>query len=239
MLRGITKVEERENPVPWVVYEAIYTPQPDPRYPQFTPADVRVRLGAQARYEIALQKHINAQQNVTCHAAMTQGTCSPQPASADVAEFDPNQEAGPAAPHTTGCAAIETTSEQDRLRQNPNASVVGFPERFLFDADSSTMGADASTLASAVAKRMAADPGIECVGVIGQIGNGESATLAEARARGVKALLVSLGVDKSRLTTIALTTHVYGPASNPQPTSSSDRRVSLSVLLKSGAAAKQ
>ena len=239
MLRGITKVEERENPVPWVVYEAIYTPQPDPQYPQFTPADVRVRLGAQARYELALQKHINAQQSVTCHAQMTAGTCSPQPATADVVEFDPDHAAMAETAHTTGCAAIETTSEQDRLSQNPDAAVTSFPERFLFDADSSNVSSDAAALASAVAKRMAADAGIECVGVIGQIGNGEAVTLAEARARAVKALLVSLGVDKSRLTTIALTTHVYGPASNPQPTSASDRRVSLSVLLKSGAAPKQ
>ena len=49
---------------------------PDPQYPQFTPADVRVRLGAQARYELALQKHMNAQQSVTCHAQMTPGTCT-------------------------------------------------------------------------------------------------------------------------------------------------------------------
>jgi outer membrane protein OmpA-like peptidoglycan-associated protein len=87
-----------------------------------------------------------------------------------------------------------------------------------------------------VAKRLAADPSVECVGLVGQITNGEPPALAEQRARAVRGLLVSLGVDKSRLTTIAVTESVYGAAAKPQAAEANNRRVSLSVLLKTAPA---
>ncbi|HEY5373939.1 MAG TPA: hypothetical protein VIK01_09630 [Polyangiaceae bacterium] len=237
-LRGITKVEEREMPVPWVVYEAIYTPQRNPQYPQFTPADVRVRLGAQAQYEQALKKHFNAQTDVTCHSEVTAGSCVPGDVKADVVEFDATHAEALEATHAKGCAAIESVSDQERLSQSRQASVV-ISERFSFADGSSALAPEATDTGNAIAKRLAADASIECVGLVGQITNGEPPALAEARARAVRGLLVSLGVDKSRLTTIAVTESVYGAAAKPQAAEANNRRVSLSVLLKTGAPAGQ
>lgn len=233
-LRSITKVEEREMPVPWVVYEAIFTPQSNPQYPQFTPAEVRVRLGAQAQYEQALKKHFNAQADVTCHEVITAGSCVPGDVKADVVEFDPAHAQALEATHAKGCAAIESVSDQERLSQASQASVV-ISERFSFADGSAALAPEATDTGNAVAKRLAADPSIECVGLVGQITNGESPALAEQRARAVRGLLVSLGVDKSRLTTIAVTESVYGAAAKPQAAEANNRRVSLSVLLKTAA----
>ncbi len=80
---------------------------------------------------------------------------------------------------------------------------------------------------------MAADPSLECLGVVGQTGPGEPISLAEARARAVKQLLISLGVDSRRLLTIAANSSVYGTSSNPAPAVDPEsRRVSLRVLLQ-------
>jgi outer membrane protein OmpA-like peptidoglycan-associated protein len=236
VLSGLTKVEEREMPMPWVVYEGVYTPQNNAQYPQFAPPEVRLRFGAPAASEQALKAQLSAQAAVPCHAPMTQGACMPGAVVADVLPFDPARATTSAATHVTGCAAIEAASEQDRLNQSYEPSTA-IPERFVFDEGSATPGPGAKDTASALAKRLTADQSLECVGVVGQISGGESASLAEGRARAIKALLESLGVDKGRLMTIAVTAKVFGPSSNPQPPDPSNRRVSLKVLLGAGAAA--
>src|SRR5205809_247906 len=82
-LRSVTKVEEREMPMPYVVYEAIYSPQPDVAHPQFTPNDVVMRFGTPAVHEFALVDHLRQQQEVACHAAAAPVTCLPEKAIAD------------------------------------------------------------------------------------------------------------------------------------------------------------
>jgi outer membrane protein OmpA-like peptidoglycan-associated protein len=233
VLSTLTKVEEREMPLPWVVYEGVYTPQTNGQFPSVAPAEIRMRFGAPARQELALKTQLSAQAAVPCHAPMTPDSCVPGAVVADVQPFDPARAAP--APHVTGCAAIDAASEQDRLNQSyaPSATV---PERFQFSAGSATPGAGASATVNSIAKRLAADPTLECLAVVGQISSGEAVGLAEARARAIKALLEAAGVDKSRLVTIAVTARVYGPASNPLPADPEDRRVSLKVLLGSGAA---
>jgi outer membrane protein OmpA-like peptidoglycan-associated protein len=235
VLSGLTKVEEREMPMPWVVYEGVYTPQNNAQYPQFAPPEVRVRFGAPAASEQALKAQLSAQAAVPCHAPMTPGACMPGAVVAEVVPFDPARSAPSTATHVTGCAAIEAASEQDRLNQSyePSAAI---PERFVFDEGSSTPGPSAKDMASSIAKRLTQDQSLECVGVVGQISSGESASLAESRAHAIKALLESFGVDKGRLMTIAVTAKVFGPSSNPQPPDPSNRRVSLKVLLGAGAA---
>ncbi len=231
-------MEDRDLPIPYVVYEAIYTPQPNAQYPQYTPAEVRMRFGAPGQYEFQLQDHLKAQATVTCQSPVAQGTCIPDRIVANVVPFDPDHAAQQPAPHATGCAAIEAASEQDRLSQSRNATVV-IPERFVFAADSSALAPEATTTAGEVAKRMLADPSLECVGLVGQIAPGESASLAEARAHGVKELLVSMGVDRGRLLTIAETANVFGPGAKPLDNEPNTRRVSLSVLLKTAPAPAQ
>ena len=232
VLSGLTKVEEREMPMPWVVYEGVYTPQNNGRFPSVAPAEIRMRFGAPAAQELALKTQLNAQAAVPCHAPMTPGSCVPGAVVADVQPFDPMR--ATAAPHVAGCAAIDATSEQDRLNQSYTPSA-GIPEHFQFSEGSATPDASASTTVNAIAKRIMEDPTLECVAVVGQISSGEPVALAESRARAIKTLLESAGVDKSRLMTIAVTARLYGPASNPLPANAADRRVSLKVLLGSGA----
>ncbi len=233
VLSSLTKVEEREMPMPWVVYEAVYTPQNNAQFPSLAPAEVRMKFGAQAAQEYALKTQIGAQAAVPCHAPMTPGSCVPGAVVADVQPFDPARAAAP--PRVTGCAAIDSASEQDRLNQS-YAPSAGIPERFLFSEGSATPDAAATATVNAIAKRIMEDPTLECVGIVGQVGAGEPVPLAESRARAIKSLLEAAGVDKGRLMTIAITTHVYGPASNPLPANAEDRRVSLKVLLGTGAA---
>jgi outer membrane protein OmpA-like peptidoglycan-associated protein len=230
-LRALTKVEDRELPIPYVVYEAIYTPQPNAEHTNYTPAEVRLRFGAPAQFEFALQDHLKAQPLVECQSPVAQGSCVPEGIVANVVPFDPDRAVVAVPPHATGCAAIEAASEQDRVNQSRNTGVV-ISERFVFGADSSALAPEATTTANAVAKRMLADPSLECVGLVGQIAPGEANQLAEARAHAIKELLVSMGVNRSRLLTISVTANVFGPGAKPLSDEPDIRRVSLSVLLK-------
>ncbi len=234
LLGALTKVEERELPMPWVVYEAVYTPQNNVSSPHFAPAEVRLRFGAPAKNEVSLKNHLQAQAAVPCHAPLTPGTCLPGAVVADVAPFDSERVTSSDAPRSTGCAAIEAAVEQDRLNQAYEPSDV-IPERFTFQQGSAELGPKASEAAGAVAQRMTADSNLDCVGLVGQISSGEPVALAHARARAVKALLESLGVAKGRLMTLAVTSRAFGPASNPQPADSDNRRVTLTVVLGSSA----
>jgi outer membrane protein OmpA-like peptidoglycan-associated protein len=234
-LRSLTKVEDRELPIPYVVYEAIYTPQANTQFPNYTPAEARQRFGAPGQYEFALQDHLKAQASVTCQSPVAQGSCVPEGIVANVTPFNPDTAQVAAAPHATGCAAIEAASEQDRLDRS-RSTVVVLPERFAFANDSSALSPEATATATAIAKQMQADPSLECIGVVGQTAPGESPSMAEARAHGVKELLVSLGVDRSRLLTIAMTASVYGAGVSPEDAHEDTRRVMLKVLLKTAPA---
>ena len=218
--------------MPYVVYEAVYLPLLNAQYPGYAPSELRLRFGAPAQYELALRDHLKAQSTVSCQSPVTQGSCVPAGLVANVVPFDAERVAIAPPPRATGCAAIEAASEQDRVNQSRDARVV-MPERFLFDADSSALSPETTTTASAVAKQLQADPTLECVGVVGQTTPGESASLAEARAHTVKELLISMGVARGRLLTIALTASVFGPGARAQDAEPEKRRVSLSVLLKS------
>lgn len=236
-LRDLRKVEDRELPIPYVVYEAIYAPESNAQYPSNTPAEVRMRFGAPARLEFALIDHLKTQATVACQSQVAQGSCISDAVVASVVPFDPDRVA-PAPPvRASGCAAIEASSEQDRLSQSRNSAGASIAERFVFGVDSSSLSPDATATASVVAKELTADPTLECIGLVGQIAPGESPSLAEARARAIKALLVSLGVERGRLLTIAATANVFGPVARPLDSDSTNRKVSLTVLLRTAPAA--
>ncbi len=230
-LRNARKVEDHEMPIPYVVYQAIYSPQHNAEYPQFTPADVLLRFTTPAKNEDALDAHLRSQQVVDCHAESTPGTCLPKEVIANVAPFDPEHAPVAAAPRIVGCAAIDAASEQDRLAASRSK---GTPvtQRFAFDEGSSSLSPEATPSATEVAALLRDNPNIECLGVVGQSSPGESPSIADARARAVKQLLVSLGVEGKRLTTIAATGRAYGPSSERDAPDSESRRVTLSVLLE-------
>ena len=89
-LRALTKVEDRELPIPYVVYEGIYTPQVNPQFPNYTPAEVRQRFGTPAQHEFELQDYLNAQKSVTCQSPVAQGSCIPEGLTVNVPPFDPD-----------------------------------------------------------------------------------------------------------------------------------------------------
>lgn len=229
-LQAVTKVEEREMPMPYVVYEAIYAPQRNPEYPQFTPNDVVMRFGTPAVHEYALVNHLKQQQEVACRSPAAPVNCLPETATADVVPFDVEHAPAAAPPSIVGCAAIDAASEQDRIARTRTESSP-LQEHFTFGAGSAAISPDAANSARDVAKRMADDPGLECLGLVGQTTPGEPLSLAEARARAVKQLLVSLGVDSRRLLTIAANASVASTGARPAIDPES-RRVSLRVMLQ-------
>jgi outer membrane protein OmpA-like peptidoglycan-associated protein len=214
------------------VYEAIYSPQPNAKYPQFTPADLRLRFGTPAIHEFALVDHLKPQQLVACRAAAAPETCLPQELTADVLPFDAEKAAPTAGASIVGCAAIDSTGEQDRLaRTRSEGSTI--EERFSFGEGSASISPEATESARDVAKRMADEPSLECLGLVGQTAPGEPISLAEARARAVKQLLISLGVDSRRLLTIAANASMRGPSTaTTSDVARESRRVSLRVLLQ-------
>jgi len=219
-------------PMPYVVYEAVYTPQSNPEYPQFTPGDLHLRFGTPALHEFALLDHLKQQQLVACRSAAAPSSCLPEDVTADVVAFDAEHAPPPAAPSVVGCAAIDAASEQDRLaRTRTEPSTIN--ERFTFGEGSAAVSPDATSGAREFAKRMNDDSSLECVGLVGQTTPGEPLSLAEARARAVKQLLVSLGVDSRRLLTIAANANVSVPG--PKAVEPEARRVSLRVLLQTSA----
>jgi outer membrane protein OmpA-like peptidoglycan-associated protein len=230
-LSDLRKVEEREMPIPWVVYEATYSPQANAEYPNFMPIEARLRFGVQAKNEYALVDHLKPQALVSCHAASTPGSCLPRDLVADVVPFDADKAEAAAPPRITGCAAIDAASEQDRLAKS-RAEGTAISERFSFGEGSTALAPEATTDGTAIAKRMADDPSLECVGLVGQASPGESPSLAEGRARAVKRLLISLGVDSTRLQAIGATASVYGAGSASTVPAAEQRRVSVSVLLR-------
>jgi hypothetical protein len=231
-LRNLQKIEDRSLPIPYVVYEAIYTPDKNPNFPSYTPPEIRLHFGARAQYELALTDHLQRQSSVECHLPVVSGACPSEVLVASVVPFDSEGAAAPTAPTAVGCAAIESASSQDSVRQARSGSAT-IPERFTFSNGSAALAAEDSAAAQAVAERLKADPTIQCVGIVGQISYGEPVSLAEARARMVKEQLISLGVDGSRLLTIAATTSVFGPGAKPQDADTKTQSVSLKVLLQS------
>ena len=231
-LHVLTKVEERELPMPYVVYEAIYAPQANAEEPQFTPSELRMRFGTRAVHELALVDHLKQQPLVACHAAVAPVTCVPGDLTADVVPFDSEHAPPPAVASIVGCAAIDAASEQERLARTRIESAP-ISERFTFPEGSAALSPDATNSARDVAKHMTEDPGLECLGLVGQTTPGEPVALAEARARAVKQLLISLGVDSRRLLTIAANARVASSGTQAQPAIDPEsRRVSLRVMLQ-------
>jgi len=232
-LHGLTKIEERELPIAYVTYEAIYVPQPNEAHPQFTPSELRLQFGTPAAHEFALVDHLKQQQEVACRAAVANESCLPEQVTADVLPFDAEHAPALAPPSIVGCAAIDAASEQDRLARTRSEGGK-IEEYFTFGAGSATISPDATNSARDVAKRMADEPNLECVGIVGQTAAGEPLSLAEARARAVKQLLVSLGVDSRRLLTIAANANVAA-SKTATPIDPDTRRASLRVLLETNA----
>lgn len=229
----LTKVEDRELPVPHVVYEARYRPVPNASAPNYAPPETTRRFWVASQYELDLRDHLRQNQLVSCALPpVPAGSCADERVMVNVPEFDVAlAEQRQRAPKVEGCAKIETASEQDRLALGQRAKH-RITETMSFEANSAELSPEAQESVRAVAERLKSTPEIECVGVVGQVTTGEPMTLAAERARNVRDLLVSLGVPRERLLTTIATTSVFGPGAKPAEADPTHRKVGLSVLLE-------
>lgn len=235
-LVSITKVEDKEFPIPHVVLEAAYRPLPNAASPNHSPAPVLERTMVKSQYEFALTDHLNAHKRAACSLPQApSGSCAPSKVKVAIPAFDiAAADRVAQAPTVSGCAQIESSSTQDRVRLAQHTqSVVG--QRFTFAEGSAELSPEANATAKEVAALLNAKPGIECLGVVGQIAAGESPGLADRRAAAVRDLLATHGVPLSRLLTIGATAKVFGSGSKPAEADPADRRVGLSVLLERAA----
>jgi outer membrane protein OmpA-like peptidoglycan-associated protein len=232
-LASITKVADKEFPIPHVVLEAVYRPIQNPSYPTYTPGALAQQSMVKSQYELALYDYLEAHPRVPCAAQPPpNGACSAPQVAISLPAFDPEAAArANPAPPVTGCAQIEATSAQDQVRQGQQTFTV-VSQRITFPESSAQLPPDADALAGEVAKLLAAKPAIECLGIVGQIAQGESPALAEQRAKAVRDLLGAHGVSSTRLLTIGATARVFGQGARPGEADPTERRVSFSVLLE-------
>lgn len=232
-LASVNKVEDGEFPVPHVVLEATYRPLQNAQYPSYTPGALSERSWAKARDELALYDYLETHPRVACRAeAPPHGACVAGKVALSLPPFDAAAAArNSPAPPVTGCAQIEATSTQDKLRGGQTTTTF-VAQKLAFAENSSELPADADALTGEIAKLLQEKPGIECLGIVGQIASGERPALAEERAKAVRGLLGAHGVALSRLLTIGATAKVFGNGSRPAEADPNDRRVSFSVLLE-------
>ncbi len=231
-LVSVTKVEDREFPIPYVVMEAVYRPIADPNHPTVTPGAIAVRSDARGEFELPLYDYLEAHPRVACRTEEGQnGACASGKIAVSLAPFDPTTVKANGPAPITGCAQIEATSAQDKL-QGGQKTRTFVAQRIAFASNSSELPPTADALAAEVATVLREKPGIECLGIVGQIASGEAPGLAEQRAKAVRDLLGAHGVSLTRLLTIGATAKVFGNGSRPADAAPADRRVGFSVLLE-------
>jgi outer membrane protein OmpA-like peptidoglycan-associated protein len=213
----------------------VYRPLQNAQSPTYTPAALAERTLVKAELELALYDYLEAHPRVACSAQAPSGQCVAPQVKIALTPFDAEAAARTSpAPPVTGCAQIEATSSQDAVRQG-QATKTLVNQRIAFAESSAHLPPDADALAGQVAGLLRAQPNIECLGIVGQIANGEPPGLAEQRAKAVRDLLGAHGVPLARLLTIGATAKVFGQGSRPGEADPADRRVSFTVLLERSA----
>jgi outer membrane protein OmpA-like peptidoglycan-associated protein len=232
-LSSVTKVEDAEFPIPHVVFESVYQPVANSRYPGFTPGALAERRLVKAEYELPLYDYLEAHPRVACRTEAPENEACVSPKLViSLAPFDTQAQARTdAAPPITGCAQIEATSTQDKL-QGGQQTQTFVNQRIKFAENSAELPPDADALAGEVAQLLSERLGIECLGVVGQIAMGEPPALAEQRAKAIRDLLGAHGVALNRLLTVSVTAKVFGNGPRPEAGDPADRRVGFSVLLE-------
>ncbi len=234
---AVTKVQEKEFPVPHVVIEAVYTPQENPQYRSFTPPETREYYKVLASQEPAVRDHVQKNAVVDCHLKPPPpNECMPGTIALALPPFDAMAATSQTdtTPKPSGCARIESQATQDQMSKL-GATTTQIPEEIQFERGSAEPPADIATVANQLAQKIRSNAKLECVAVVGQVAPGESPGLADQRARAIKNLLLENGVDPARLVIITATVPVFGSGSAPPPDDPEKRRVRLRVLLESNA----
>lgn len=231
-LTNFTRLRDVEFPVPHSVYEAMYTPVANADSPNYSPPVVRIEIQALSKHEPALQQHLQANRRIACQQTIRDG-CAYNPVVASFPEFDPNRYAQAAPTGPEGCEKVEGQASAS-IGQRSSETL---PEQFQFVHNSSTVEAAMSATAQTVAQRLASDPSIECVGVVGQSAAGESPGVSELRAQAIKRLLAQAGVAPKRMMTVSTSTPLYGAGNEREAPKPEDQRVNITIILRAGAPA--
>lgn len=227
--KSLHKIREVEFPAPHGVFEVVYEPQPNPASPNFTPPALREEIKVMSAHELELDAYFQRNQSAACQmAAPPPGSCQPGRMSINLPPFQPTGAAP--AQEIRGCAQLESQATQDKLPELTKKAAQ-MPEVVMFAQASAEASPEATQVAAAIAQRMKATPGIECVAIVGQVSPGEHPAVANERAKTVRQLLLQNGVDAARLTTIAVTEAVYGGGTEAPPPDPQKRRVTLRILL--------
>lgn len=229
-LTSFLKTRDAAVPVPHSVYEAIYTPDPRADSPNYTPPQVRLEVKAASKYEPALQAHMDRYRQIPCQQTIRDG-CSYNPVVAQLPEFDPFQAQAEAPTGPVGCEKIEAQGVDSGV-QLGTGSTESFPERFLFQNNSSDVDPSMTALAQSVAGRLNGDPSIDCIGVTGQSAGGESPALGQLRAAAIKRLLMQHGVAREKMMTISASVAVTGTGNEVPVAKPEDQRVTITVILR-------
>jgi outer membrane protein OmpA-like peptidoglycan-associated protein len=232
-LLSVAKVRESEFPLPNVVLEGVYRPQPNPGGPPVVPGDTRREYGALTKYEDALRAHIQAYPKVRCYVnPPTPGQCQPGPLVVEIPEFNAaTAQASSADSGPQGCAQIDAASSQDKITQNRATSRV-IQEHFEFAESSAELPATAAATLDGIAARLKQAPEVQCVGVVGAWVRGENVAMAFARARAVREQLIARGIAPERMLALTTDPPPIGNSGIPEPPKPTDRKVTLSVLLE-------
>jgi len=232
-LLQVSKIRESEFPLPNVVLEGVYRPQPQAGGTNLLPADARREFGALAKYEEALRAHIDAHSQVRCYVnPPPPGQCQPGAMVVDVPEFDTTRaQASTSDSGPKGCAQIEASSSQDKITQN-RAPTALINEQFEFAENSSELSSTAGPALDALAVRLKQAPSLQCVGVVGAWVRGETIAVAFARSRAVREQLIQRGIAPERLIALTVDPNMVGASGTPEPVDPKARRVTLSVLLE-------
>lgn len=226
-LDAVTTIRTVERfPRSFVVLEAIYVPQASGGV---TPSEVRQEFTVQALQEAAFRDHLSAHGIVPCTVEPAQGAACGQPVvQVALPAFQPPAAATARAAHRD-CADLE---EAEGRGESGVESAPALGERFRFDQGSAAVTPALQEAATAVARQMKNDPGIECVALAGNVAVGEPMTLAQERSRAVRDLLLSHGIDPSRITIFTTNVPTYaGTAPQERQVLPEHREVNVKIVL--------
>jgi outer membrane protein OmpA-like peptidoglycan-associated protein len=231
-LKALNKTREVEFPQPHSVFEAIYTPVQDPNGGGNAPPDVREDFKVLARNEIEFRDFMLKNGTVPCAVQQTgDATCNDVKVAVNVPPFVPTGAGdGTQVAQKTGCAKLESNSSDPPPASSAQPAQLQ-PNEFFFEQNLSDVNQQLIEQVNTAAAVLKQNPGIECIGVVGQVTSGESPSLAGQRAVTIKTLLVGAGVEEARLTTFTATVRLYGTGVGLAEPDPKERKVALRAML--------
>jgi outer membrane protein OmpA-like peptidoglycan-associated protein len=238
-LKSLNKTRQVEFPQPHAVFEAIYTAAQDPNAPGNAPPDTREEFKILSKNELEWQDYMmKTAGTVPCRVEQSgDGSCTNVKVALALPPFMPSGTGDvAAAPQKNGCAKLEG-DPSGAPPPTPVQPSDFTPNEFFFEQNMSDVNQTLIQQVNAAASYLRSNPGIECVGVVGQITYGESPALANQRAVTIKNLLEGAGIEPARLTTFTATVRVYGSGGAIPDADPKERKVALRVMLGPAAVA--